>query len=326
MTLFTIIKKIIKTPTALVGLILLLAFAAIAIWAPVLAPVPENSIDEQFIPQDGLSSTPKPPNEDHKFGTLAGQYDIFYGVVWGTRTAFRIGLGVALITSTVGLILGSISAFFGGWVDEIIMRITDVFQSMPFILPAIILTSVLQFVYERGEGGILIVVSKLLALITFGNSYLRPIISTKLPILFGMIAIIMFGWMEIARVIRGNILAVKNSEYAQAALTIGAKDFRILFRHLLPNAFLPLLVVTPMQIGSYVLTFATLSFLGLGAQEGYADWGQMLNLSRNWLLSLADYPYIAVYPGAAIILFVLAWSLLGDGLQDILDPRLNGKH
>jgi peptide/nickel transport system permease protein len=109
-----------------------------------------------------------------------------------------------------------------------------------------------------------------------------------------------------------------------AAKTIGASDMRILFRHLLPNAVFPILVIASMNIGSYVLTFAALSFLGLGAQRGYADWGQMISFARNWVPSLVEHWYIVVYPGMAIVLFVLSWNLVGDALRDILDPRLRG--
>jgi peptide/nickel transport system permease protein len=324
MTFGIVLKKLLKNPTGIVGLLLLLSFAILAIWSPVFAPVPEDSHDEQMIPRAGLGRIPQPPNEEHILGTMEGSYDIYYGVVWGTRTAFRIGIGIALFTTIIGLIIGSISGFFGGWVDEFLMRVTEIFQVFPFLLIAIILTSVLKFVFERGYSGIMITTTKILAFLIFGHNFVDPINPTQLTFLFGMISIIMFGWMEIARVIRGNILTIKSSEYALAARTIGAKNSRILFRHLVPNAIFPLLVIAPMNIGSYVLTFASLSFLGLGTPEGYADWGQMLSLARNWILSLADYPYIVIYPGAALLLFVLAWNLVGDALRDILDPRLKG--
>jgi peptide/nickel transport system permease protein len=139
-----------------------------------------------------------------------------------------------------------------------------------------------------------------------------------------MLAIIFFGWMTYARVIRGNILALRELDYAQAARVIGASNLRILLRHLLPNAVFPVLVIASMNTGSYVLTFAALSFLGLGAQRGYADWGQMINFARNWVPSLAAHWYIVVFPGMAIVLFVLSWNLVGDALRDILDPRLTG--
>ncbi|MCB2180221.1 ABC transporter permease [bacterium] len=326
MTLGLLIKRLFQNPIGILGIFLLLAFTIIALFAPVIAPVDANSYDPQMIPQGGFNRNPQPPSEEHPFGTTGAQYDIFYGVIWGTRTAFRIGIGTALCTTLIGIIIGSLAAYFGGWVDEVLMRITEVFQAFPFLLVAIILTSVLKYVYERGEGGVMIMVMRTLAFATFGIPPSEIIEPNQLTFLFGMIAIIIFGWMEVARVIRGNILSVKNSEYALAARTIGAKNSRILFRHLMPNAIFPLLVVVPMNIGSYVLTYAALSFLGLGVQEGYADWGQMLSLARDWILSLKDHVYIVLYPGAAIVLFVLAWNLVGDALRDILDPRLKGKN
>jgi peptide/nickel transport system permease protein len=320
----TVIKKLLRNPTSLAGIIMLAIFVIMAIGAPWFAPVPENSRDEYIIPRDGFSTTPKPPSEEHIFGTTEGQYDIYYGVIWGTRTAFRIGVVITLITSIIGVLIGAISGFYGGWVDELLMRFTEVFQAFPFLLAAITMTSVLQTIYGRGEAGALIFMAKIVAFLTFGQNPAEDIDPVQLQILTGMLAIIFFGWMTIARVMRGNILSVKEFEYAVAARTIGATDMRILFRHLLPNAVFPILVIASMNIGSYVLTFAALSFLGLGAQRGYADWGQMISFARNWVPSLVDYWYIVVYPGMAIVLFVLAWNLVGDALRDILDPRLRG--
>jgi len=320
----TVFKKLLKNPTSLAGIIMLTIFLLMAIFAPWLAPVPENSRDAYMIPRDGFSTTPEPPSEEHRFGTTEGQYDIFYGVIWGTRTAFRIGVVIALVTTLVGILVGSISGFYGGWIDELLMRIAEIFQAFPFLLAAITMTSVLQTIYGRGEAGALIFMAKIVALLTFGQNPAENIDPIQLQILTGMLAIMFFGWMTIARVMRGNILSIKEFEYSLAAKTIGASDMRILFRHLLPNAIFPILVIASMNIGSYVLTFAALSFLGLGAQRGYADWGQMISFARNWVPSLIEYWYIVVYPGMAIVLFVLAWNLVGDALRDILDPRLRG--
>jgi len=319
-----VVKRLLKNPTSLTGILLLFAFVIIAIAAPWFAPTPPKSRDAYMIPRDGFSTAPKPPSDKHIMGTTEGQYDIYYGVIWGTRTAFRIGVVITLFTAIIGLLIGSISAFYGGWLDEILMRITEVFQAFPFLLAAITLTSVLQTIYGRGEAGPLMFLAKLLALVTFGQSPVQAVDPVQLQILTGMLAIIFFGWMTYARVIRGNILAVKEFDYALAARTIGASDMRILFRHLLPNAVFPVLVIASMNIGSYVLTFAALSFLGLGAQRGYADWGQMISFARNWVPSLAEHWYIVVYPGTVIVLFVLAWNLVGDALRDVLDPRLTG--
>ena len=320
----TVLKKLLRNPTSLAGIILLVMFLIIAIAAPLFAPIPERSRDPYLVPRDGFSTTPKPPSDEHPFGTTEGQYDIFYGVIWGTRTAFRIGVVITFITTSIGIIVGSISGFYGGWVDELLMRITEIFQAFPFLLAAITMTSVLQTIYGRGEAGALIFMAKIVAFLTFGQSFAEDLDPVQLQILTGMLAIIFFGWMTIARVMRGNILSVKEYEYALAARTIGATDMRILFRHLLPNAVFPILVIASMQIGAYVLTFAALSFLGLGAQRGYADWGQMISFARNWVPSLVEYWYIVVFPGLAIVLFVLAWNLVGDALRDILDPRLRG--
>lgn len=320
----TVLKKLLRNPTSLAGIIILLVFMIMAIGAPWFAPVPERSRDAYMIPRDGFSTTPNPPSEEHPFGTTEGQYDIYYGVIWGTRTAFRIGVVITLVTTIIGILIGAISGFYGGWIDELLMRIAEIFQAFPFLLAAITMTSVLQTIYGRGEAGGLIFMAKIVAFLTFGQSPAENIDPVQLQILTGMLAIMFFGWMTIARVMRGNILSVKEFEYALAARTIGASDMRILFRHLLPNAVFPILVIASMNIGSYVLTFAALSFLGLGAQRGYADWGQMISFARNWVPSLVEYWYIVVYPGMAIVLFVLAWNLVGDALRDILDPRLRG--
>jgi peptide/nickel transport system permease protein len=319
-----IIKRLLKNPTALAGILLLVAFVILAIVAPLLAPTPENHRDAYMIPRDGFATEPRPPGDEHPMGTTEGQYDIYYGVVWGTRTAFRIGVAITIFTTIIGLSVGSISAFYGGWLDEGLMRMTEIFQAFPFLLAAITLTSVLQTLYGRREGGPLMFMAKLLALVTFGQNPTKNVDPIQLQILTGMLAIIFFGWMTYARVIRGNILAVKEFEYAMAARTIGAGNMRILFRHLLPNAVFPVLVIASMNIGSYVLTFAALSFLGLGAQRGYADWGQMISFARNWVPSLSTYWWILVFPGMAIVLFVLSWNLVGDALRDILDPRMTG--
>ena len=320
-----VIKKLVTNPTSLIGIVLLLFFIIVAGFAPKIAPPDERSRDVYIIPRDGFSTEPQPPSDEHLLGTTEGQYDIFYGVIWGTRTAFRVGVVVTLFTTVIGLLIGSLAGFYGGWIDEVLMRVTEVFQAFPFLLAAITLTSVLQTVYGRGEASALTFLAKILALFAFGHNPADRLDPVQLQILTGILAIIAFSWMTYARVIRGNILAVKEYEYALAARLIGAGDFRILFYHLLPNAVFPVLVLASMDIGSYVLTFAAMSFLGLGAQMGYADWGQMISFARNWIPSLAEHWYIVVYPGVAIVLFVLAWNLVGDALRDILDPRMRGR-
>ena len=284
------VTALLKNPVSILGTILVILFALVAIFAPLIAPPPIPSEPYQ-IPRDGFTAEPKPPTPAAPFGTTQGQYDIFYGVVWGTRTAFKIGLIVTSLTFLIGGLVGSVSAYLGGWADETIQRIVEIFLAFPFLLAALTLTTILGAKIQNG-------------LIT------------------GMIALVAFGWPGYARLIRGDVLAVKDLDYVMAARSIGARGGRILFRHIIPNSFYSLLVVASLDIGTNVLTFAALSFLGLGAGEGYADWGQLLSYARNWIPSLDTHWWIVVFPGLALLLFVLAFNLIGDAFRDALDPRM----
>lgn len=306
------LRKLFSNATSLIGIILLILFMVIAIFAPIIAP--PHSDDPYQVPRMSWDVNPQPPGspmsdeirdiydfmgKEIKYdiaicGTAEGGYDIFYGLIWGTRTAFKIGIITVLIAAFIGIFIGSISAYFGGWIDEILMRITDIFLSFPFLVAAMVLTTVL------GRG-----IDKV------------------------MIALIIFGWMGYARVIRGSILSAKEETYVMAAKALGVKDGKVIWKHLLPNTIFPVLVQASMNIGSMVITAAALSFLGVGAPVGYADWGQMVSFARNWIIGApghaGQYWYTVFYPGIFIVLFVLAWNLVGDTLRDILDPRLRGE-
>jgi len=306
------LRKLFSNATSLIGIILLILFVVIAIFAPIIAP--PLSDDPYQVPRMSWDVNPQPPgslmsdeirdiydfmDKEIKYdraicGTAEGGYDIFYGLIWGTRTAFKIGIITVLIAAFIGIFIGSISAYFGGWIDEILMRITDIFLSFPFLVAAMVLTTVL------GRG-----IDKI------------------------MIALIVFGWMGYARVIRGSILSAKEETYVMAAKALGVKDGKVIWKHLLPNTIFPVLVQASMNIGSMVITAAALSFLGVGAPVGYADWGQMVSFARNWIIGApghaGQYWYTVFYPGIFIVLFVLAWNLVGDTLRDILDPRLRGE-
>jgi peptide/nickel transport system permease protein len=140
-----------------------------------------------------------------------------------------------------------------------------------------------------------------------------------------IIALVTFGWMGYARLIRGDILSVRERDYIMAARVVGVKDSGILLRHIIPNAIFPTLVLASLGIGNVVLAFAALSFLGVGTELGYADWGQVLSFARNWISSLDTYWYIIVWPGLALVLYVMGFNLVGDALRDVLDPRMRGK-
>jgi len=283
-----------SNPLSAIGLTLLIIFIFIAILAPVLAPPLENQIDPYQIPRDGFKPTPLPPGEEHIFGTTQGQYDIFYGVIWGTRSAFKVGLTVIIIILLIGITLGSIAGYFGGIIDEVIMRVTDIFLAFPPLILAMAITAALG-----------------------------PSLNSVI------IALTIVSWPSYTRLIRGDILAVREEDYVEAARGIGSSHRRIILRHVLPNAIYPTLIMASLDIGAIVLSAAALSFLGLGAPEGYADWGQMIQFSRNWIVGPSDNPlcywYTVTIPGLFILFFVLGWNLLGDAFRDILDPKITRK-
>lgn len=279
-----------RKPMSLLGFGLIGFFLAVAALAPVLAPPEAGSRDSYIIPQTGYSPDPVRPSKDHIFGTTEQQYDLYYGMVWGTRTAFKVALQVVVVSVVIGVILGGVAGFYGGLVDEFLMRFTDVILAFPDIVLAVVIVAV------RG-----------------------PSLTNV------MVAVTVVSWPSYARLMRGDVLSVKERDFVAAARALGASDARILIRHIIPNSIYPVLVVASLSMGRIVITAAALSFLGLGAPVGYADWGQLISLSRNWILGSSGNPFeywhTVFIPGLAIFLFVLGWNLLGDAARDILDPR-----
>ncbi len=311
---YRLLKGVATNPLSVTGLIIVSVFILTALFAPVLAPAPTENWDPYTIPQDGYKPEPLPPGTPwnanapatmpgwyglitgndtwvHLLGTTSQQYDIWYGIVWGARTALLAGTAVVAISALFGILVGSIAGFYGGWVDEVLMRIVEVFIVFPSLVAVLVLSSILVPI--------------------FGQSLW--------PAIFALIA---FGWMGYARLLRGDILSNKERDYVLAAQASGAKDIQIILKHVLPNAIFPTLVFLSLDMGAIVLSFAALSFLGVGVQPGYADWGQIVSFAREWILSLDKHWYIVLYPGLALLLYGLGWNLLGDALRDILDPKL----
>jgi len=283
-------KMLKRRPMSLLGVALIGFFFVIAVLAPVLAPPEAGSRDNYIIPQTGYSPDPVRPSKEHIFGTTEQQYDLYYGMVWGTRTAFRVAVKVVGLSVILGVLIGGAAGFYGGWVDEILMRFTDIVLAFPDLVLAVVIVAILGPSLDH--------------------------------VMYSVMAV---SWPSYARLVRGDVLSVKERDFVAAARALGASDARILFRHIVPNSIYPVLVVASLSTGSVVITAAALSFLGLGAPVGYADWGQLISLSRNWIMGSSGNPFeywhTVFIPGIAIFLFVLGWNLLGDAVRDILDPR-----
>ena len=285
------LRRFRSSPLSVIGVVIVLFFVVLALLAPFLAhPTGRNPY---MIPHTGYSTDPHPPSPEHPFGTTEEQFDLFYGVIWGARTAFLVALSVVATAVAVALVLGSISGFYGGPADEAVMRVTDIFLAFPGFILAVVIVAVL------------------------GQSVRNAVF-----------AIAAVEWPTYTRLLRGEFLRVRDMEYVQAARALGSGDLRVIARHVIPNTVYPMLILASLNMGGIVITFAALSFFGLGAPPGYADWGQLISLSHNWIAGTAGDPftywYTLIVPAVAISLFVLGWNLLGDAFRDIFDPRLRG--
>ena len=265
-----------KNKQAMGGLVVIILLVALAILAPYIIPYDYDMQDYSCI----LSGSTK----EHWLGTDDLGRDILSRLLYGTRISLSMGVLIVCIGASIGILLGSIAGFYGGRVDNVIMRFLDIYQSVPNILLAIAFAAVL------GPG--------LTSAVT---------------------ALGIASFAGYARLIRASILQVRGLEYVDAARVINASNINILFKHVLPNAFSPLIVYITMYIGSSILAAASLSFIGLGAQAPLPEWGAMLSSGRSMM---RDYPTLVLYPGIMIMITVLAFNLFGDGLRDALDPRL----
>lgn len=264
-----------ENTAAVVGLVTIIFLVLVAVLGSFIMPYDPNQSDmtKSFIW----------PGAQHLFGTDQLGRDILSRIIAGTRISLSVGLSAVAIALTTGVILGSISGYFGGKADTVIMRFMDMMLAIPSILLAI------AFMAALGKG------------------------IDKAIIAIGLVSI-----PEYARIVRGSILSVKENDYVQAARVIGNKNSRIIFKHILPNVLSSIVVRATLGISTAVLDTAALGFLGLGVQPPAAEWGDMLGRARGFIFSA---PYTLIFPGIAITITVLAFNLLGDGLRDALDPK-----
>lgn len=268
-------KRFTKNRLAVIGLVVIVILVLAAIFAPLITnyDYTSTSSDRRLGPARG-----------HWFGTDRLGRDMFTRVVYGARVSLKIGFAATAMSMGIGLLLGSLAGYLGGIVDQIIMRITDVFLAIPYIVLAISVA------------------------VVFGRSV------NTLIIVIGSI-----GWLPIARVVRSSYISLRGQEFVDAARALGLGRMRIMYRHILPNALQPIIVYGTLAIGGAILSEAALSFLGVGVQAPTPAWGLMVAEGKG---NLANEPHLLFFPGAAIAITVLAFLFVGDGLRDALDPKL----
>ncbi len=283
------VRRLLHHRSAQVGMVILSIMVLCALFADVIAPYDPTlimqDVQRRSAPCIHLLGCPADQPE-HIFGIDGNSRDLFSRVIFGTRLSLQVGLASVSLAILIGGIIGAIAGFVGGWVDDALMRGMDVLMAFPSLLLAIAIVSVL------GTG----LIKALLAI--------------------GIVSIPRY-----ARLVRSTVISIKQLDYVIAAESVGANRSRILFNHIIPNAMTPLIVQATLGIATAILDAAALSFLGLGAEPPRPEWGLMLGEERN---SVFNAPHLVIFPGIAIMLTVLAFNLLGDGLRDALDPRLRG--
>lgn len=271
-----ILRRFLKNKNAVLGLIFIIILIICSLVPSLISPY---GFDDQNLQEKFIS-----PNGQHWFGTDDYGRDIFSRVIYGARISLTIGVVSVAISSVLGTTLGCISGYYGGRVDNLIMRMIDIMLAIPNILLAMSLVSML------------------------GTSFINLIIAIGI----GTVP-------EYSRIVRASILSEKEQEYIEAARSIGASDFRIIMKHILPNCLAPIIVQSTLSIAISILSAASLSFIGLGVAPPTPEWGSMLSSGRPFI---RDYWYVVTFPGLAIVLSVLSFNMFGDGLRDALDPRL----
>lgn len=266
---------------ALVGMIILVLLALMAIAAPLIAPTTYTHLDFTAILQ--------PPSIHHLMGTDQLGHDVFTQFLYGARYSLFIGLVSTIVLVLIGTIVGSLAGYYGGMVDNLLMRFVDIMLTFPILLLQIAVASELR-------GG------------------------SSITLIIGIIAL--FSWMGTARLVRGEFLRFRNMEFAEAAKSAGASDARVIFRHILPNAIGPVLVSATLAIGGAIIVESSLSFLGLGVQPPIPTWGNMIGTNQAAAMVA---PWLVAFPGFGIVLTVLAINFIGDGIRDALDPTAMAK-
>jgi peptide/nickel transport system permease protein len=289
----------------ILGFLIVLTFAGVAIAAPLLAPQSDPAQPEMYHRANrSTRHIPQPPSPGLPLGTTPDQMDVYYSLIWGTRSAFAFGTLVTLATATIGIIIGAGSAAAGGRINRLVMRITDGFLTFPAIAGVWLFTE-LMIPPETGAAA------------TPMQSWMADLGITPLAV-----ALVVFSWMSYARLVNSGVTALKEMDFVQASYALGGSRLRTIFRHLIPNTISPAVVLAAKDVGGMVIWQATFTFIGISSES---VWGNLLAQGRNWIIgpggNLSTYWWLFVPPTLALILFGIGWNLLGDGLVDWLNPR-----
>jgi peptide/nickel transport system permease protein len=268
-----------RNPLSLFGIVIIVLLIVAGLLAPALAPYDPDEI----APDLRLT----PPGWGHPMGTDEVGRDILSRIIWGARISLEIGLTIVFFSAAIGLVIGLVSGYFGGLLDQILMRLTDIFISVPTLILAIAMTAAL------------------------GSSLSNA-----------LLAMVIVWWPIYARLIRSEVLSIKEKDYIKAIRVLGASPFKILVFHVLPNTIDSIIVRASIDFGNAVMFCAALSFIGLGAHPPTPEWGAMVTTGKDYL---RDAWWLVTFPGLAIFLTVMGFNLLGDGIRDYLDPRLRGR-
>lgn len=278
-------RRLKKNRLAIIGLLILSVFAIICIVGPWLSPY--DTLD------NNLMNKKLPPNAAHWLGTDEVGRDVLLRIMEGGRVSLMVGIVAVSIEVVIGIIVGGVAGFYGKWVDTVLMGITDIFLALPFFPTLIVLGAIMSDLKVDPSKRIFIV----------------------------MFIIGAMGWPSLARLIRGQILSLREQEFMQAAEALGIRDRKKIFRHLIPNVIPTIIVTATLGIGGAILTESALSFIGLGVAPPFPSWGNMMQSARN-SIDLAKRPWLWIPPGVCIFFTVMAINLLGDGMRDALDPKM----
>jgi len=271
-----ILHRLQKNKIAMTGLFTIIILIVVAIFAPILMPYDYTEMD--------MSNMYAKPSLAHFFGCDDLGRDIFSRLLYGARASLSMGIIATLLSTVIGVVIGSAVGYYGGWIDNVVMRVLDIVQAIPGMLLAIAISAAL------------------------GSGFFNTIMALSIG-----------GIPMTVRLLRGSILSIRNQEYIEAAEKINCSKPRVILKHILPNSIAPLIVSVTMGIGNTILTAASLSYIGLGIQPPMPEWGAMLSAGKT---VITRYPHLCVFPGLCIMIVVLAFNMLGDGLRDALDPKL----